>query len=85
MKIECEYELNRAWVLDNKTGNVIGETNFIVDSKWLKDLYNNEFADKYLNFNDFIETYEPEVDGEFVYQKAIKDNVLEKDLGIVMC
>lgn len=83
MKVEFEYELNRAWIND-KDGEPIGETNFVVPTKWLKELYNNEFVNEYSNFNEFLEAYEPETDGEFVYQKAIADGVLKEDLGIIM-
>ena len=34
MIIEFEYELNRGWVYNKK--EIIGETNFVVPTKWLK-------------------------------------------------
>lgn len=83
MIINFECELNRAWINDND-GEPIGETNFVVATEWLKELYDKEFTDKYNTFDDFLDCYEPEVDGEFIYQKAIADGVLVEDLGVVM-
>lgn len=81
--IEFEHELNREWIND-EDGEPIGETNFVVPTKWLKELYNKEFTDKYSDFEMFIDWYEPETDGELIYQKAIADGVLIEDLGVVM-
>lgn len=87
--IEFEHELNRGWIIDEETEETIGETNFVVPTKWLKESFNelnneNKFICKYDDFEDFIETYEPETDGELLYQKAVADGVLKEDLGVVM-
>lgn len=87
MIIECEYELNRGWIYDEE--EIIGETNFVVPTKWLKETFDNlnndnQFICYYDNLNDFLGTYEPETDGELIYQKAIADGVLKEDLGIAM-
>lgn len=81
MYMKFEYELNRAWIYDEER-DVIGETNFVVPADWLKELYDKEFSDKYTDFELFLESYEPEVEGEFIYQKALEDNVVQ-DLGII--
>lgn len=81
MYMRFEYELNRAWIYDEER-DVIGETNFVVPADWLKELYDKEFSDKYTDFELFLESYEPEVEGEFIYQKALEDNVVQ-DLGII--
>ena len=83
MKINVEYELNRTWILDEE-GESIGETNFVVPGKWLKKLFDKHFADKYDSLDEFLDVYEPETEGEFIYQTAIKDGVLIEDLGVVM-
>lgn len=83
MKIQIEYELNRAWILDEDE-EPIGETNFVVPGKWLAKLYNDQYANDYRSFNEFLEVYEPEAEGEFIYQEARKDDVLIEDLGVVM-
>lgn len=87
-KIYFEHELNREWIYDDD-GEPIGETNFVVPTKWLNGAFNelnneNKFICKYDDFDDFEEIYEPETDGELIYQKAIADGVLVEDLGIVM-
>ena len=86
--IEFEHELNRKWIYDNKE-EIIGETNFVVPTHWLKEVFNElnnekKFVCKYDDFEDFENLYEPETDGELIYQKAIVDNVLVEDLGIVL-
>ena len=83
MRIKVEYELNRAWILDEEE-EPIGETNFVVPGQWLKQLFDEHFADEYDSLKEFTEVYEPEVDGEFIYQEAIKDGVLIENLGVVM-
>lgn len=85
MKInfEAEYELNRGWIFDEDE-DTIGETNFIVSAEWLEKLYNKKYANKYSSLDDFLDVYEPEEEGEFIYQEAIKDGTLKEDLGVVM-
>lgn len=88
MNVNFEHELNREWIYD-KEEEIIGETNFIVPTKWLMETFDklnneNKFICKYDNFEDFEETYEPETDGELIYQKAIQDKSLVEDLGVVM-
>ena len=86
--MECEYELNRAWIYDEEE-DTIGETNFVVPGDWLEKVFDKlnsdgKFVCKYDDFEDFIESYEPETDGELIYQHAIKDGTLKEDLGVVM-
>ena len=88
MSITIEFELNRAWVYDENK-SIIGETNFIVPAEWLVNTFNklnseNKFVCKFANFEDFVDSYEPEIDGELIYQYAIKDDVLKENLGITM-
>lgn len=92
MQIGFEYELNRAWICDEQEDEIIGETNFVVPAKWLIELYNKHFVEKknyegeleYNSFEQFLDVYEPETEGEFIYQKAIQDNVLIEDIGVVI-
>ena len=86
--MEIEYELNRAWIYDDEE-DTVGETNFVVSSGWLVNTFdklNNErkFVCEYEDIEDFLDSYEPEIDGELIYQCAIKDGMLKEDLGIVM-
>lgn len=82
MKINMtiELELNRAWVY-NKDGEVIGETNFIVSGEFAKKAFQklnseHKLVCEYSDFEEFIETYEPETDGEALYQMALAENQL---------
>ena len=83
MEIRFEYELNREYIYDDEV-EIIGETNFVVPAGWLMELFNKEYADRYDSLDDFLDVYEPEVEGEFIYQKAIADGVMIEDLGVVM-
>lgn len=84
MKINVEFELNRAWIIDEETEDEIGETNFVVSAKWMKKLFDKVYADRYNSLDEFLDVYEPEVDGEFIYREAIKDGALVEDFGVVM-
>ena len=42
------------------------------------------YSQYYENITNFQDTYEPDVDGEWLYQKAIKDGILKEDIGVVM-
>lgn len=83
MIINIEYELNREYIYDEE-GEVIGETNFVVPAGWLIELYNKTYANKYNSLEEFLDVYEPETDGEFIYQQAVKDDVIIEDFGVVM-
>ena len=83
MRIELEIELNRAWIYNDKD-EIIGETNFIVPTKWLNDIFEKYYKTEYTDFEDFLEVYEPETEGEFIYKKAKEESVLKEDLGVVM-
>lgn len=82
--MEFEHELNRAWVWDKHQEEIIGETNFVVPTKWLNDLYQEKYSKRYDSFDDFLRMYEPEIVGEYIYKKAINDGVLKEDLGVVL-
>ena len=84
MKIKFEYELNRKWIVDEETDEPIGEMNFVVPAKWLEELFDKKYANEYNSLDEFTDVYEPETDGEFIYQEAIKDRVLVENLGVVM-
>lgn len=84
MKPKVEYELNRAWIYDDEHDDTIGETLFVVLEDWLLDTYNKHFKNQYDTFENFLDCYEPETDGEFIYQKAVQDGVLQEDLGVVL-
>lgn len=84
MKFAVEYELNRAFIYD-EDGEPIGETNFVVSGSWLeKKFYDEELETIWTDLDDFLDVYEPETDGEFIYQMAIRDLALVEDFGVMM-
>lgn len=84
MKVKFEYELNRKWITDKETNELIGEMNLVVPAKWLEELFDKKYANEYDSLDEFTDLYEPETDGEFIYHEAVKDEVLVEDLGVVM-
>lgn len=83
MEIRFEYELNRKYIYDDEV-EAIGETNFVVPAEWLMELFDKEYANKYASLDELLDVYEPETEGESIYQKAIEDDVLVEDFGVVM-
>lgn len=83
MQITFEHELNRKWIYD-KDDEPIGEINFVVPTKWLRNIFEMYYKDECRDFEMFLDVYEPETEGEFIYQKAIEDGVLIEDIGVVM-
>lgn len=85
--MEMEYELNRAWIYSRGSDEPIGEKNFVVTAEFLCDLW--EYFKKALGYpqdytlDDFLTVYEPETDGEFIYQFAKRNGELVEDLGSV--
>ena len=75
-----ELEMNRKW-LYNEEGDEIGETLFIVPYKWLMSIYKEHFSERYTSFEEFLNVYIPEEEGEFIYQKSIEDKVIIEDVG----
>ena len=58
--IEFEHELNRKWIYDD-TEVIIGETNFVVPTHWLKEVFNKlnnekKFVCEYNSFKEFEES-----------------------------
>jgi len=83
MFMEFEYELNRAWIY-GEDDEPIGETNFVVNAGFLKSVYESEFHDEYDTFEDFLEAYVPEEDGQRVYELAVSSGKLVEDFGEVL-
>lgn len=83
MKIDFEVEMNRDNIY-NENGAVIGETIFVVPMSWLRKIFDKHYCRKYDSFGNFIVDYVPEDEGEYIYRKAKRDNVLKHDYGVVM-
>ena len=85
--MSVEYELNRAWVYARGSDEPIGEKNFVVTKEFLNNFW-GFFREKLgypkeSTLEEFLDVYEPERDGEFVYQVAKRNGELVEDLGKV--
>ncbi len=79
--LKSDIELNRAWIYgENEDGEPIGEKNFVIDVDYLESIFDELFPEEE-SMDEFLEGYEPETDGEKIYQRALKDGkiVSEKD------
>ena len=73
MQIAIEYTLNHHWITD-QYGEPVAEYNFTVPGPWLADTLNRYWPD--VTFEYFLESYDPEVEGEFIYRLADRAGVL---------
>ena len=67
---DCGYELNREWLYD-EDDEIIGERNFVVKVDYFNRIFSELFPNE--NLDEFLDWYEPETDGEKIYQKALSD------------
>ncbi len=75
-KIICEFELNRGWVYGNGPDeDATGEKNFVISAEYLHEIFPKLFPDK-TDLNLFLETYEPETEGEKIYRQALLDDAV---------
>lgn len=83
MTMQKEYKLNRKWITDN-IGENIGETNFVITEEFLlehgKECPNYDDEE---NIENFLETYVPEEDGQYLYNLAKNTGSLIEDIGEV--
>ncbi len=75
-----QLELNREWLYlngdDNNDGEPYGERNFVVPHDFVLEIYEVNYSENYSNFEDFLDCYEPETVGEFIYQSACAKNLI---------
>ena len=83
MPFELQLELNRAWIYDENEEESIGERNFVVPMQWLMHNINKicPRACVYTNedFDDFLNWYCPEEDGQAIYEAAVRMGVLIRE------
>lgn len=75
-----EIKLNRGWIIDEVDG-IVGETNYIVPATLVCDIWLNYYSDEFLTFSDFIKNYKPEKEGKKIYNLALAENQIIKDIG----
>lgn len=74
-----ELELNRGFVYGNGDAEEpTGEKNFVIRAEYFKSIFPKLFPDESCSAL-FLETYEPETDGEKLYGRArIDDAIIEE-------
>lgn len=78
--------LNRQWLYaEGNTEEPIGEVNFIVEEPWLAQYWAEHFKKSEEDtFDDFLDVYVPEEDGEQIYLAAKTAGTLMMDVGEYM-
>lgn len=74
MQIAIEYTLNRGWIHDETYEEEVGEKNFTVPGPWLINTIERHWKD--IKPDDFLDAYEPEVEGEYIYRLAQRAGVI---------
>lgn len=77
VQISFEYTLNRGWIFAKGEDEPAGEKNFTVPGPWLIETVEKYFSN--YQFDDFLDVYEPEVEGEFIYRLAKRDGVIVEE------
>lgn len=86
MKIVFQTQLNRAWIYDKNDDEIIGETNFVIRTEYLNKIFKELFSDDYKDLNSFLDVYEPEIEGELIYQRAWADGeIIEEGVNTYEC
>lgn len=68
-----ELELNRAWIYGNGPDeDPTGEKNFVIPEDYFVSIFDRLFP-RENDISFFLEVYEPETDGEKIYQQAKRD------------
>ena len=82
--MEFETELNRAWIYDENNEEIIGQTNFVVRDDYLEKIFQELFSEEYKgDLENFLDVYEPESEGELIYQRAKADGkIIEEGVEI---
>lgn len=70
--IEFQLELNRAWIYSDSADDPVGEKNFVITTKYFLSIFPKLFPLEN-DINRFLDIYEPETDGEKIYQQAVRD------------
>ena len=70
--IDFQLTLNRAWIYSDSAEDPVGEKNFVITTKYFLSIFPKLFPLE-SDFNRFLDVYEPETDGEKIYQQAVRD------------
>ena len=75
-----EIELNRGWIYedDNEDYEVIGERNFVISASYYYSLMDMLGMDD-SEASDFLEYYDPDVDGKLIYEFALRDGAIVEE------
>lgn len=75
-----EIVLNKQWISDDFLDDYVAESNFILEERDARKLFDElDFYDRFDNFEDFLEVYEPETDGLKMYEKAKELDLVKEE------
>ena len=70
--IDFQLVLNRAWIYSDSAEDPVGEKNFVISKKYFLSIFPKLFPME-KDIDRFLDVYEPETDGEKIYQQAVRD------------
>jgi len=70
--IDFLLTLNRAWIYSDSAEDPVGEKNFVITTKYFLSIFPKLFPTEN-DIDRFLCVYEPETDGEKIYQQAVRD------------
>ena len=73
-----KIELNRKWLYDCDDEDVIGERNFVVPAEYFYSLM-EMFGMDDIDASKLLDWYDPETDGELIYEFAVRDGAIIED------
>lgn len=73
-----EIELNRKYLYDYDEEDAIGERNFVVPAEYYYALM-ADFGMTDAEASDFLDWYDPEVDGQLIYEFALRDGAIVEE------
>jgi hypothetical protein len=78
MKVENELELTKHREY-NDHEEMIREDTFVVSDEYLQTAFSNMFSKTYDDVNQFLDAYDPEIEGQELYKQAFEDDELILD------
>ena len=75
-------KLCRQWIVTDDGYEIIGEKNFVISAEYFAKIFKTLFPEEQ-NPDTFLDVYEPECDGEKIYQQALLDNQIVTEFDTI--
>ena len=75
-------KLCRQWIVTDDGYEIIGEKNFVISAEYFAKIFKTLFPEEQ-DPDTFLDVYEPECDGEKIYQQALLDNQIVTEFDTI--